>query len=72
MSGQSNSSPKKEQDKASARDLIKTDISNTPYEELKAIIMRTLTRFEKSMKEIRETITTEIKEFLKSQKLKMQ
>ena len=37
----------KEQDKATARDLSETDISNMPEGEFKAIIIRIFTRLEK-------------------------
>ena len=52
----------KEQDKAMARDLSKTNISNMPDGEFKANIIRILTRLEKRIKEIIETFTREIKE----------
>jgi len=56
-----------------ARDLIKTDINNMPYGELKAIITKILTGLEKSIKDNREALTTEIKKLKKnSQKLKIQ
>ena len=64
-----NSSQKKEQEKVRAKDLSETDISNMPDGEFKATIIRILAGLEKSMKNIRETLTAEIE--LK-QKRKMQ
>ena len=52
----------KEQDKAMARELSKTDISNMPDGELKATISRILTGLKKKLKDRRETYTTEIKD----------
>jgi len=57
-----NSSQKKEQEKVIARDLIKTNISNMSDEDFKATIIRILAGLEKSMEDIRETLTTEIKQ----------
>ena len=52
----------KEQDKAMGRNLSKTDISNMPDGEFKAMIRRLLSRLEKRVKEdISETLNTEIK-----------
>lgn len=45
-----------------ARDLSKTDINNMPDGEFKSTIIRILTGFEKRIKDISETLTTEIKE----------
>ena len=42
-----------------ARDLSKTDISNMPDNEFKAMIIRTLTRLEKRVEDISKTLTTE-------------
>jgi len=47
MPRQMNLSQMKEQDKATARDLIEADISNIPDGELKATIIRILTGLEK-------------------------
>ena len=44
-----------------ARDLLETDINNRPATKVKAIIIRILTGLEKSIKDIRETDTTDIK-----------
>jgi len=41
---------------------IEIDISNMSVGEFKAIIIRILTRLEKNMDDIRETLTTEIRE----------
>ena len=57
----------KEQNKATARDLGKTGMSNLPDGEFKATIIRILTGLEKRIEDIRETFTTEIKEFRKNQ-----
>lgn len=47
---------KKEQEKVTAIDLIKTDISSIPGGKLKATIIRILTRLEKTMEDIRKTL----------------
>ena len=52
----------KEQDKAMARDLSKTDINNVPDRLLKATIIRMLTELEKRIEDISETLTKEIKD----------
>ena len=65
-----NSSQQKEQEKAMARDLIKTDVSNMPDPELKATIIRIFIGLERRVENIRETLITEIKE-LKENPLKM-
>ena len=49
------------------RDLIEIDISNMPNGEFKAIIIKILAGFEKSMEDIRETLTSEIKELKNNQ-----
>jgi len=51
----------KEQGKAIAGDLSKTNISNIPAREFKAMIIRILTGLEKRVDSISETINTEIK-----------
>ena len=57
------SSPqKKEQEKVMATDLIKTDKSNMPDPEFKATIIRIQTGLEKSIENIRVSLTTEIKD----------
>ena len=65
-----NSSQKKEQEKVTARDWIKKDIINMPDPEFKAIIIRILAELEKSIGDMRETLTTGIKE-LKTNQAKM-
>ena len=55
----------KGQDKAMARDLNGTDVNNTPNGEFKTMIIRIFTGLEKRMEDIRETLTTDIKEFKK-------
>ena len=52
----------KEQDKAMARDLSETDISNMPEGEFKATIIKILNGLEKIIEHIRKTLITEIKE----------
>ena len=46
----------KEKDKATARDLSKTDISNTPDREFKAKVMRILTGLEERREDIRDNL----------------
>ena len=55
----------KQEDKATDRDLSKTAISIMPGGEFKATIIRILAGLEKRVEDIRETITTEIKELTK-------
>lgn len=64
MPRQRNSSKKKEQAKVTVttRDIIKTDISNIPDPEIKAMILRILTGLEKNKEDFRETPAAEIKE----------
>ena len=57
----------KEQDKATAKDLSETDISNMPDGEIKAKIIGILTGYEKRIKNICKTITTKIKELKKNE-----
>lgn len=57
----------KGQDKAMVRDLNGTDVNNTPNGEFKTMIIRIFTGLEKRMEDIRETLTTDIKE-LKNQR----
>ena len=52
----------KDQDKATARDLNETDISNMLDGEFKSVIIRILIGLEKRMEDINKTLTTEIKE----------
>ena len=49
----------KEQDKATARDLNETDISNMPDGEFEAMIIRILTGLEKRNEDMSETLITE-------------
>ena len=55
----------KKQDKVIGRDPSETGISNMLDGNFKAIIIRTLTGIEKSIEDISETLTTEIKELKK-------
>ena len=58
----------KEQDKATARDICETDISNMADGEFKATIIRLLTGPEKRLEDINENLTTEIKELNQNQR----
>ena len=62
-----NSSQKKEQEEVMAGDLIKTHISNMSDPEFKATTIRILAGLDKSMEDIRETLTAEIKELKNNQ-----
>ena len=55
-----NVSQVKRQDKATARDLSKADISNMPDGEFKATIIRILTGLEKRMEDFREALNAGI------------
>ena len=66
MSRWRNSFQKKEK-MVTARDLIKTNIGNMPDPEFKAKIIRTLAGLEKSIENIMETLTAEIKELKTNQ-----
>ena len=55
-----NSSQLKEQDKAMATDLTKTDISNRPDGEFKATIIKILPGLKKRLQDILEALITEI------------
>ena len=56
----------KEQNQITARDLHKTDI-NMPDREFKVIIIKMLTRFEKRVEDISETLNTDKKEPVRDQ-----
>ena len=58
----------KEQDKAMAKDLSNTDISNMPDGEFKVTIIRIHTGLEERIEDISETLTTEIKEIKNNQR----
>jgi len=58
---QRNVSQMKEQSQTMARDQSKTDISNMPDTEFKAMIIKILTELEKRVEDISETFNTEIK-----------
>jgi len=51
----------KEQDKAIARYLSETDISNMPDREFEVMMIRILTRLEERVEDMRETLNTEIR-----------
>ena len=53
------------EDKATARDLSETDVSNVPGGELNAMILRILTGLEKRVEDTSETLNTKIKKFMK-------
>ena len=57
----------KEKDKAMARDISKTDISNMHDREFKATIIRMFTGLQKRREDISETVTTDIKELTRNQ-----
>ena len=61
MRRQRNLSQMKEKDKAMARDLSKTDISNTSDREIKTMTTRILIRLEKRVEDINEALTTKIR-----------
>ena len=65
MSRWRNSSQKKEQE-VMDRDLIKTDVINMPEPEFKTRITKILGGFEKSIEDIRESISAEIKDLKSS------
>ena len=67
MPRQRNSSSKKEQEKVTARNQIKTDISNMPDPEFKTTTIRILAGLEKSMEETREFLTTKVKDLKTSE-----
>ena len=51
----------KEQGKAMTRDLSETDISKMPYREFKVMIISIITRLEKRVEDMSETLNTEIR-----------
>ena len=51
----------KEQDKAMARDLSETDISNMPDTEFKVMTIKILTELEKRVENTSETLNTQIR-----------
>ena len=51
----------KEQDKATSRDLSETDRSNMIDREFKALIIRISTGLETSMKDMSDTLNTEVR-----------
>ena len=52
----------KERNKATSRDLSKTDINNMPDGDFKATIIMILSGLEKGIEDISEILTTEIKD----------
>ena len=61
MRRQRNLSQMKEQDKAMARHVSETDVSNMPDSEFKVMIKRILTRDEKTVEDMSETLNIEIR-----------
>ena len=61
MTRQSNSPPKKDQEEITARDLLKTDLSNISEQELRETVIRIPSRLEKGIEDNRETLATELK-----------
>jgi len=61
MGRQGNMSQMKEQNKITVRDLSKIEINSMPDRELKAMIIKILTGFEKRVEDISETLNNEIK-----------
>ena len=57
-----NSSQNKEQENITARDLTETDIHNMPDPEFKILITRIIAGLEKSIEDMRESLTGEIKD----------
>ena len=56
------SSQKKEQERVMAREQFRTDINNMPDPEFKTTIIRILAGLEKSIEDIRESLTAKIEE----------
>ena len=61
MTKQKNSPQKKFQEEVTAKELIKTDISNTTEQEFRIIVIKLIAGLEKSIEDSRESIATEIK-----------
>ena len=53
-----------------ATELIETDVTNMPVPQFEATIIRILAGLEKSMEDIRETLSARIKELKKQAKMK--
>lgn len=66
MTRWTNSPQKKDQEETTARDLLKTDISNASEQELRTTAIRILAGFE-SIEDTRETLTAKIKDLKTSQ-----
>ena len=60
-----NSPQKKFQEDMTAKELIKTGIKNTTEQEFRIIVIRLITRPEKSIEDSRESISAEIKDLNK-------
>ena len=67
MTKRRNSPQKKLQEVATANDLIKNDLSNIAYNEIKIIVIKLITGLEKSIDDSTESVTTEIKGLRNSQ-----
>ena len=72
MPRQRSSCQMKEQNQVLARDLSERERSNMPDEAFKATILRILSGIKKRMEDIREALTTEIKELKKIRNEKIQ
>ena len=57
-----NSPQKKDQEEITARDLLKTDVSNISEQEFRTAVIRPLAGLERSIEDIKETLATEIKD----------
>ncbi|KAF0875346.1 LORF1 protein, partial [Crocuta crocuta] len=61
-----NSPPKKFQEELTAKELLKTDISNITEQQFRTIVIKLIAGLEKSMEDIRETIATNTMELKNS------
>ena len=66
MRTQRNMSQMNEQDKLTARDVRKMEVSDTPGREFKVIIIKVLTELEKRVEDINETLNKEKKMEMKN------
>ena len=67
MAKQKNSPQKKFQEEVTAKELIKTHISDITEQEFRIIVIRLITWLEKGIEHSSESITAEIKELKNSQ-----
>ncbi|KAF0887376.1 LORF1 protein, partial [Crocuta crocuta] len=66
MMKRKNSPPKKFQEKMTAKELLKTDISNSTEQEFRTTVIKLIAGLEKGMEDIRETIATKTMELKNS------